>query len=77
MVQMAACPTCSREMLAAHSCRIRLSAIRYGSETHPAEPWPEPCRDCGVSNGGIHHPGCCLEQCSRCGDQRLGCGCGP
>lgn len=72
---MAACPTCSREMLAAHSCRIRLGAVRYGSERVVPEPWPDPCRDCGVSSGGIHHPGCCLEQCRRCGDQLLGCPC--
>jgi hypothetical protein len=71
---MAACPTCHREMLAAHSCRVRLDAIRYGSEQEPPAPYPDPCRDCGVSAGGIHHPGCCLEECGPCGGQLLGCG---
>jgi hypothetical protein len=70
---MAACPTCSREMLAAHSCRARLGAIRYGREDGAPAPGLEPCRDCGVSVGGIHHPGCCMEQCGQCGGQLLTC----
>jgi hypothetical protein len=72
---MAACPTCNREMLAAPSCRPTLGAVRYGSEQHVPDPWPEPCRDCGVPDGGFHHLGCCLEECGGCGDQRISCSC--
>jgi hypothetical protein len=72
---MAACLTCQREMLMAPSCRPRLGAVRYGSEQVVPDPWPERCRDCAVTDGGIHHDGCCLEECPACGGQRLGCPC--
>jgi len=72
---MATCPTCSREMLAAPSCRPRLGAIRYGSERHVPDPHPEPCRDCNVADGGVHHDGCCLEECPACNGQRISCRC--
>lgn len=72
---MAACPTCHREMLAAPSCRHRAGAVRYGSERVVPEPHPDPCRDCNVADGGVHHQGCCLEECPACGDQLLGCPC--
>ncbi|MHB8280647.1 MAG: hypothetical protein ACYDIA_23835 [Candidatus Humimicrobiaceae bacterium] len=34
-----------------------------------------PCHDCYVNYGQIHVSGCDIEQCPRCGGQRLGCGC--
>ncbi len=34
-----------------------------------------PCRDCAVSPGQLHVPGCCIEACGRCGAQRLSCLC--
>jgi hypothetical protein len=74
---MAACLTCSREMLAASSCRPRLGAIRYGSERHVDGDHPSPCRDCNVLDGGVHHDGCCVEECPACGGQRLACPCNP
>ena len=38
----------------------------------PGEPL-EPCRDCGVLTGDIHHFHCCLETCPKCGGQLLMC----
>ena len=40
-----------------------------GLERHPE------CHDCNVATGQLHHSGCDMEQCPKCGDQLLGCGC--
>ena len=34
------------------------------------------CGDCGSTPGHLHHPGCDMERCPRCGGQLLGCECG-
>jgi hypothetical protein len=33
------------------------------------------CHDCGVSVGSIHHPGCDMEECPKCGGQYFVCDC--
>lgn len=33
------------------------------------------CHDCGVVDGGIHHPGCDAEECPKCGGQIISCDC--
>lgn len=33
------------------------------------------CRDCAVSPGQLHVPGCCVERCARCDGQAYGCRC--
>lgn len=33
------------------------------------------CRDCGCSEGELHHPGCDMERCPFCGGQLISCDC--
>jgi len=57
--------------------------IRYGSETranygrddngNPIE--NKRCHDCNVKIGGVHHPGCDVEECPKCHGQLISCGC--
>lgn len=46
-------------------------------QSSPKEPIPDghTCHDCGIVRGGVHHPGCDMERCPRCGGQLIGCGC--
>jgi hypothetical protein len=72
---MAVCPTCRREMLIAPSCTPRLGVVRYGSERYLPADHPERCRDCGVTEGGVHHLRCCMEECASCGGQLISDAC--
>ncbi|MDI6023583.1 hypothetical protein QBL02_08500 [Leucobacter sp. UT-8R-CII-1-4] len=64
------------------SCEgIIFQRIHWGRESHWEETRREGyvprehCRDCGCRLGELHGPGCCVEECPRCGDQFTYCDC--
>ena len=48
--------------------------MSYGAEFVDYTPkWR--CHDCNAEPGELHHPGCDMEVCPRCGGQAIGCDC--
>lgn len=79
---MALCTWCETEMTTSRSCTVdalhrsgrRIVLPPFGTEPDvPAG--VRRCGDCGVARGGLHHPGCDLQQCPACGGQLLSCDC--
>jgi hypothetical protein len=70
------CRACRHPIGVAFSCVERTGCTRFGEdiEDQGIEPGDR-CRDCGVADGGAHHPGCCVPWCTYCNYQRLVCGC--
>lgn len=52
--------------------------VRYGDERRYGPMLPEKnehCHDCGCPVGGLHHPGCDMEECPFCRGQLITCAC--
>jgi hypothetical protein len=81
---VAVCGYCKSEMTDMVSCRpdalmlgdAIFEPIRWGNETARRAPSIDfCCRDCGTPPRGVHHPGCCVEQCPACGELAVACPC--
>lgn len=79
---MAMCEWCNQDMTEVDSCRKNVM-VDFGDGVADPIPFGQEspswggvrCNDCNVAIGGIHHPGCDVERCPRCGGQLISCGC--
>ena len=74
---MTSCDDCNQEMTLARSCSA--AAIQMGGLAYARRRFRwrhvERCDGCGIARGGVHHLGCDVERCPRCGGQLITCGC--
>ena len=83
---MAKCKDCGKEMHGSKTCdKRRFSYILLDGEVYlrnirnPYTDAPRGWRcDCGIParEGALHHYGCDIERCPKCGGQLISCGCG-
>lgn len=76
---MVICSDCGKEMQTAKTCTMNM--IRIGGKWYKRNTTyfdvNEHCHDCGIENkkGNVHHWGCDMERCPKCGGQLISCGC--
>lgn len=73
------CGDCNQVMRGSQSCAI--TKIEIGGKVYQRDATHydvnETCHDCGIVNrvGNVHHGGCDVEICPKCGEQFLTCKC--
>lgn len=79
---MAICGVCNREMLKARGCAYPYIKFGESEKLYKRERVHDgdvaetgKCFDCGAQEGGLHHDGCDIERCPKCGGQAIGCDC--
>ena len=75
---MAVCKDCGQEMLKADGCtfgHIKIEGTVYARSTYNFGEPSGRCNDCGALHGKVHHNGCDVERCPKCGLQLISCSC--
>ena len=82
---MAVCKFCNGEMRddSVTTCTGNTAELnRIGDRTYEPVPYhpdygdeDHRCHDCNIKRGGLHHPGCDMERCPKCGGQIISCDC--
>jgi hypothetical protein len=74
---MAICEVCGKEMLNHVSCigkYIEIEGVKYPRIRYELGA-TRPCHDCACKGGDLHHWGCDMERCPKCGQQLISCDC--
>ena len=76
---MVKCEDCGQEMMDENTrtcvflyINIEGKWYRRDTEYHDVN---ERCHDCNIVNGQVHHFGCDMERCPKCGGQLISCDC--
>ncbi len=77
---MADCKQCGRDIEDSRTITCSRNLIAYKDDTYlPRVPYgddeTERCPVCFVVPGGVHHAGCYMERCPKCGKRLVSCGC--
>lgn len=68
------CKACEKELFTVPSCNSTM-LVGHGKRWFPIINKKVPCKSCGVFPGGRHHLYCPHEECPRCNDKFVTCGC--
>lgn len=71
------CKFCETEMVGSKTCSWNRVVHYPDHKAMPSVPSTHSphCPDCGVAEGGMHHPGCDQEVCPQCLGQLISCSC--
>ena len=77
-MEIAICQDCDKEMMAAENCifpMILIDGTWFDRDTSGCDDGIR-CHDCGIiKEDNVHHFGCDMERCPKCGGQLISCYC--